>query len=91
MNGEYFGTFTVTSASFSITAAMGISYLSLNYVSGSVNVLCSGIKFPAIPALATNSSISLTGTFNVGAELNTQPLDGITVDASAGVVEVFMA
>ena len=81
------GTFILSATSKTIVASMGVSVCSLNVTSGTVTILGTG-GFPTW----TNTAITLAvgQPVTLPSITNIQPLDGITIDATSGVVEVIL-
>ncbi len=77
------GTYTLSGASFTFAGDMGINSIAIKVVSGTVTVL--GTK--SIPGL-TNSPQSI-GSEGYIASSN-YPLDGLVIDASAGVATLYV-
>ena len=86
------GTYVQSGKAVQINANMGVNVASLNATSGTVTVLGTGDFGSANSDWANNTALTLT----VGQPLllpslnNIQPLDGITIDATSGVVEVVL-
>ena len=79
------GTITLTAKIFAINVDMGIKYIALKPISGIVTYVGTVFILDSVGATIPSTPQTLTTFYKIDA---TNPIDGFTIDASAGSVEL---
>jgi hypothetical protein len=85
-------TYVLTNGIFIITSSMGIKSMSCVLLSGTATFKGNGNGFAGTPlTTATALNMVIGQPINVPPLLNTTSLEGVTIDASAGVVNILVS